>query len=85
MLRSAITDEEHAAALRTFASSVMIPHAAAGLGVPPERVATAVSIMLGQALARSMLGIDVLADLADEQVVAYYVPAVRAALGATGA
>ena len=41
--------------------------------------------MIGQAVARSMLGIDVLADLDDEQVVAYYVPAVRAALGATGA
>ncbi len=80
MVRSALTDDEHAAALRAFASGVMVPRAAAGLGVPPERVAAAVSIMIGQAVARTMIGIDVLAQLSDEQVVEYYVPAVRAAL-----
>jgi AcrR family transcriptional regulator len=82
MLRSAISDEEHAAALRTFASTVVVPRAAAGLGVPPERVAAALSIMIGQAVARSVLGIDVLADLDDERVVACYVPAVQALLKA---
>lgn len=80
MVRSAISDEEHAAALRAFASGVLLPQAAAALDVPQDRLATAVSIMIGQAVARSIIGIDQLAALADEEVVARYVPAVRAAL-----
>ena len=37
MLRAALTDEEQAAGLRTFASSVLVPRAAAGLGRRPRR------------------------------------------------
>jgi len=80
MLRTALTDEEQAAALRTFASSVLVPRAAAGLGVAPAQVAAAISIMIGQAVARTMIGIDALASLDDDSVVALYVPAVRAVL-----
>jgi AcrR family transcriptional regulator len=80
MLRVALTDEEQAAALRTFASAVLVPRAAAGLGVAPAQVAAALSIMIGQAVARTMIGIEALAALDDEAVVALYVPAVRAAL-----
>jgi AcrR family transcriptional regulator len=81
MLRSAMTDEEQAAAIRTMASTVVLPRAAAGLAVPAERVAAALSIMIGQAAARSMIGIEQLAVLDDEQLVALYAPAVRAVLG----
>ena len=36
--------------------------------------------MIGQAVARTMIGIEALASLDDDAVVALYVPAVRAAL-----
>lgn len=81
VLRSAMSDEEQAAAMRTFAGSVLLPRVAAGLGVPPDRVAVAISIMIGSAVARSLLGIEALAELTDDEVIARYVPAVRAALG----
>ena len=80
MVRSAISDEEHAAALRAFASRVLLPAAAAALGFPQDRLAAALSIMIGQAVARSIIRIEQLAALSDEEVVAHYVPAVRAAL-----
>ena len=79
-LRSAITDAEQAAAMRGFASTVLIPRASRALEVPPERVAAAISIMFGQAVARTLIGIDVLAALPDEDLVRCYVPAVRAVL-----
>jgi AcrR family transcriptional regulator len=80
VLRSAMTDDEQAAALRTFAGSVMLTRIAADLAVPPDRMAVALSIMLGAALTRSILGVEQLAALSDAEVVKLYVPAVRAAL-----
>ena len=80
MVRSAISDDEHAAALRAFASGVLLPRVAAALEVTEDRMAAALSIMIGQAVARSILRVDQLAALADDEVVARYVPAVRAAL-----
>jgi AcrR family transcriptional regulator len=80
MVRSALTDQTHAEAVRAFASTVMIPRAAAGLGVTPERVAAALSIMVGQAVARTMIGFDALADLPDDAVVALFVAPVHAVL-----
>jgi len=80
MVRSAISDEEHAAALRAFASSVLLPSGAAALELSQDRLAAALSIMIGQAVARSIIRIEQLAALSDDEVVARYVPAVRAAL-----
>jgi AcrR family transcriptional regulator len=80
MVRSAIADDEQAAALRAFASSELLPPTAAALGLADDRLAAALSIMIGQAVARSIIRIDQLAALSDEEVVARYVPAVRAAL-----
>jgi AcrR family transcriptional regulator len=80
MLRSAMTDAEQAAAIRTMASTVLLPRAAAGLAVPAERVAVALSILIGQAVARTLIGVEQLAAHDDEQLVALYLPAVRAAL-----
>jgi AcrR family transcriptional regulator len=81
MIRSAVADEEHAAALRAFAEAVLLPRASAALGVPAVRVAAAMSILVGQAVARSVLGIGPLAALSDDELVALYTPPVQAALG----
>lgn len=81
MLRTAMTNDEQAAALRTFAGTVLLPRAAARLGVPLERIAAAMSVMIGQAVARDLISIEPLASLDDEAVVAIYTPAVRAVLG----
>ena len=80
MVRSAIADDEQAAALRAFASSELLAPTAAALRLPADRLAAALSIMIGQAVARSIIRIDQLVALSDEEVVARYVPAVRAAL-----
>jgi AcrR family transcriptional regulator len=80
MVRSVISDEEDAAALRTFAVGVMLPRLSVALGVRPDRVAAAMSIMIGQAVARSIVRIDPLAALSDDEVIERYVPAVRAVL-----
>jgi AcrR family transcriptional regulator len=80
MLRTAIADEELAAAIRTFAESVLLPTASRALDVPAERVAAALSILLGMAVARHLIGIPALATLDDSAVIDHYVPAVRAVL-----
>jgi AcrR family transcriptional regulator len=80
MLRTAIAEEELAAAIRTFAESVLLPTAAKALDVPVARVATAVSILLGMAVGRHLIAIGALAALDDSEVIDRYVPAVRAAL-----
>jgi AcrR family transcriptional regulator len=80
MLRTAIGDDEQAAAIRTFAESVLLPTAAAALDVSTERMAAALSVLIGMAVARHLIGIAPLAELSDEQVIERYVPAVRAAL-----
>jgi AcrR family transcriptional regulator len=81
LIRSAVAGEETGAAVRAFASTVLLPRASDALDVPAERMAAALSIMLGMAIARWIIGIEQLAALAEEQLVARYVPAVRAALG----
>ncbi len=80
MLRSALTDDEHAGALRAFASGVLLPRAATGLGVPVENVAAAFTTLIGLAVGRYLLGIAQLVHLSDEQVIARYVPIVGQAL-----
>jgi AcrR family transcriptional regulator len=81
MLRSAVTDEEHAAALRSFMQAVLLPRAAEGLGVPERNVAAAMSVMIGQAVVASLLEVEPLAAATDDELLAIYAPAVAAALG----
>lgn len=80
MLRAAISDEQQAAAIRGFAATVVIPRVAGGLDLPVERVAAAMSIMIGLVVTRTMLGITALAQLDADHLVALYTPAVRTAL-----
>lgn len=80
VMRSALNDPERARAFRTFADTVLLPMVAERLAVPPERVGTALSIMLGMAFTRYLVGIPTLANLSDEQVIEHYVPSVAAAL-----
>lgn len=80
IMRAAITGQQHAAGMRTFAQDLWLPRLAAALGVPTLRVAAAVSILLGQALTGLLLGIEPLASARDEELVELYAPAVRAVL-----
>jgi len=81
MVRSVVAGDEAAAAVRTFASTVLLPRAAAALDLPEDRTAAALSIMIGMAVARWVIRIEQLAGLSDEQLVERYVPGVRAVLG----
>ncbi|MGI9092613.1 MAG: TetR family transcriptional regulator [Mycobacteriales bacterium] len=81
MLRSAVADEEQAAAVRAFAGAIVLPRTAAALGVPIERVEAALSILIGQAVTRAIIGIEPLASMSDDDVVALFAPAVAVVLG----
>jgi AcrR family transcriptional regulator len=85
MLRSAVTDEEHAAALRGFMQAVLLPRAAQGLDVPERRVAAAMSVLIGQAVVASLLEVEPLAAATADELLAIYAPAVAAALGLSSA
>ena len=79
-LRAAVTAQQHAAGIRTFAQDLWLPRLAAALGVPPLRMAAAVSMLLGQALTGLLLGIEPLASASEDELVVLYAPAVRAVL-----
>lgn len=81
MIRSVVAGgDETGAAIRAYASTVLLPRVAEALDLPPDRVAAALSIMIGMAVARWIIGIEQLAALSVEELVARYVPIVRAAL-----
>ncbi len=80
MVRAAIARPQEAAAVRVFAEQLMLPRAAAYLGLPQTQVAAAVAMLLGRAVAMFLLGVEPLASASDEELAAYYVPALRAAL-----
>ena len=81
MLRAAVARPQEAITVRVFAEQFMLPRVSAYLGLPPTQVAAAVSMLLGRAVAAVLLGIEPLASASDEELAAYYVPALRAALG----
>lgn len=80
VMRSALTDPQQAAGFRGFVDALLLPTVAERLDVPAERVAAALSIMLGMAFTRYLVGVRTLADLSDQQVVERYESSVAAAL-----
>jgi AcrR family transcriptional regulator len=80
LVRAAVARPQEAASIRVFAEQLMLPRVAAYLDRPPAQVATAVSTLLGRAIAAVLLGIEPLASASDEELARYSVPAIRAAL-----
>ena len=80
-LRAAVARPQEAMTIRVFAEQFMLPRVSAYLGLPPAQVAAAIAMLLGRAVAMFLLGIEPLASASDEELAAYYVPALRAALG----
>ena len=82
VLRAAMAGEAQAAGLRMFAEQLMLPRVSKALGVPAVRVAAALSPLLGYALAGQLLGVEPLASLGVEDLVALLAPAVGQLLAA---
>ena len=80
VLRAAVARPQEALTVRVFAEQFMLPRVSAYLGLPPAQVAAAVAMLLGRAVAAVLLGIEPLASASDQELAAYYVPALRAAL-----
>ncbi|MEP6852450.1 MAG: TetR family transcriptional regulator [bacterium] len=76
-LRGAVATEEGTTTLRQFAEGVLVPFAAAALGIPAVRVAAAVSHLLGFALVSAIVGVEPLRSAPEDEVVALYVPGIR--------
>jgi hypothetical protein len=81
LLRAAVARPQESATVRVFAEQFMLPRAAAYLGLPQTQVAAAIAMLLGRAIAMFLLGVEPLASASDEELAAYYIPALRAALG----
>jgi AcrR family transcriptional regulator len=76
VLRSAVGTEQGAAAVRSLAQDVLLGRISAALGVPPLRIATAVTHLLGLMIGSSIIGIEPLASASEDELVALVAPAI---------
>lgn len=67
VLRSSMTNESAARLLRDFLGAAIVRRAAEGLGVPPIRVTSAMSQVIGLLLTRYVIGLEPIASVADEE------------------
>jgi hypothetical protein len=74
LLRSAVTDEAAAARLRAAIERGPLAMLEAAFGVDRRNVEMLASMMMGLFLARSILRIEPLASLPDDELIALYAP-----------
>ncbi|MEP7022922.1 MAG: TetR family transcriptional regulator [Actinomycetota bacterium] len=82
VLRRGVSDEDSAALLRNLVENVLLERAASVLGVPKLRVVTAMSHLIGLALAATILRVEPLASAGEDELVALVAPAIRGYLTA---
>lgn len=78
MIRTVTTNEQAARMLKQFLERHVLARVAAGLGVPPLRVAAAASHMVGLALFRYVVQVEPLANAEVEEMVATVAPIIQA-------
>jgi hypothetical protein len=74
-----VARSQEAVTVGVFAQQFRLPRLSTYLGLPPTQLAAAIAMLLGRAVV--LLGIEPLTSASDEELAAYYVPALRAALG----
>lgn len=74
LIRSATSNEQAAAAFRGFVGRALLSRIAEPLGVPRLRFEAAVAQMVGVALMRYVVGIEPIASVSDEELVALLGP-----------
>lgn len=77
MMRSVTTNEQAARMLRQFIERHVLAKIAAELDVPRERLAAAASHMVGLALFRYVIGLEPLASMSDDDLVAMVAPVIQ--------
>jgi AcrR family transcriptional regulator len=77
VLRSAVATEQGAAMVRGLAENVLLERSARALGVPPIRVAVAVTHLLGLMLGATIVRVEPLASAGDEELAALVTPAIE--------
>jgi AcrR family transcriptional regulator len=76
VLRSAVSTEQGAAAVRSLAQDVLLARIATALGVSKLRVATAVTHLLGLMLGSTIIGIEPLASASEDELVDLVAPVI---------
>jgi AcrR family transcriptional regulator len=77
VLRAASATSEGAAMLRHFAEDVMLPQVAAALDVPRVRLAAAIAHLLGVVFLATIVKVEPLASLGEDELVALLSPAIN--------
>jgi AcrR family transcriptional regulator len=77
VLRRAASDQDSAALLRNLVEDVFLPQAAGALGVPKLQVATDMSQLVGLVLGATILQIEPLASVSDDELADLVVPAIQ--------
>jgi AcrR family transcriptional regulator len=76
VLRSAVSTEQGAASIRTFAEQVLLERVSGALGVSKLRVATAMTHLIGLMLGSTIIGIEPLASASEDELVALVAPVI---------
>lgn len=76
-LRTVTATEEGAGMVRTFAEGFMLERVSAALGIPPLRVAGAMTQLIGLALGTVVLRIGPLAEASEDELVELIAPSVQ--------
>ena len=76
LLRHAVGTDEGARNIRELAENVLLPRAAALLGVPPLRFAAAMSHLVGRAIASSIISVRPLAEADEDEIVDLVAPVI---------
>ncbi|MDT4951851.1 MAG: hypothetical protein QOJ37_4446 [Pseudonocardiales bacterium] len=76
VLRSAVSTEQGAASIRTFAEQVLLERVSGALGVSKLRVAAAMTHLIGLMLGSTIIGIEPLASASEDELVALVAPVI---------
>lgn len=80
VLRSAVSTEQGAVAVRNLVEDVLLARVAAAIGVSKLRVATAMSHLIGLMLGATIIGIEPLASASEDELVELVAPVIASYL-----
>jgi AcrR family transcriptional regulator len=77
LVRSVATNERAAAAMRQFLEQVMLTRVSEALGIPRLRLTGLMSQVMGIALVRYIIGVEPLASVGEEELIAMVTPVIQ--------
>lgn len=85
LIRSVVADEQTAAMMRGFITEIVLRPLGERLGVPPARLAAAVSQMFGIGITRFVVGLPPMADASEDEIAELVAPVLQYYLDGDGA